>query len=486
MTRPPRSDGDVGILDPAQAASTGAALCSDRAVVQAMLYVELAWAHVLVENGVGDAAWLPAIDDACDVERYDLSAIARDAVGGGNALIPLLARLRATTAERSPEAAAFLHLGATSQDIVDTALLLVATSTIEATIAALDRAGSALVALIGEHRSTLGVARTLAQHSLPSTFALKAAHWLAGITAAQRQLGALLPTLPLQWGGAAGTLASLSAVRRADGRPVDALALADALAARLGLAAPVAPWQTNRWPVLRSGAAAAEAVAACAVIGADVAMLSRPEFGELSEPRAAGRGVSSAMPQKQNPVLSVLLKREGLRAPSDLGALTAAITATVDERSDGGWHAEWTPLRSLLRSAVVSAELAAELVAGLGVHPGRMRQNLDEAGPALLSERIVAVLGRSLAGQGDHDGPRDVREALAAARDAVAADSGALGNALRDAIGGDRLEAALRGAGTTLDDLLDPAGYLGRADDLCDRILADRESSDTRENGKTA
>lgn len=484
------SDGDVGILDPARAASTGAALCSDTAVVQAMLDVERAWAHVLVENGIGDAAWLPAIDDACVVQRYDLSAIARDAAGGGNALIPLLTRLRATTAERSPEAAAFLHLGATSQDIVDTALLLVATRTIEATVAALDRAGNALVALIGEHRSTLTVARTLAQHSLPSTFALKAAHWLAGITAAQRRLGDLLPILPVQWGGAAGTLASLCTVRCADGEHADALALVDALAARLGLAAPVAPWQTNRWPVLRVGAAATEAVAACAVIGTDVALLSRPEFGELSEPRAAGRGVSSAMPQKQNPVLSVLLKREGLRVPSDLGALTAAVTATIDERSDGGWHAEWTPLRSLVRSAVVSAELAAELVSGLGVHPERMRQNLDAAGPLLLSERIVAVLGRSLADQGDHDGPRDVREAVTAARDAGAADPdaprSALLSALGDAIGDDRLAAALRGAGTTLDDLLDPAGYLGMADDFCDRILAARESSDTRENGNTA
>lgn len=460
------TDGDVGILDPAVAASGGAALCTDLAVVQAMLDTEFAWAQVLVEHGIGDAAWLPVIEDACTVERYDLAAIARDAAGGGNALIPLLARLRATTAQRSPEAASFLHLGATSQDIVDTALMLVARRTLAAAVSALDTTADALVALVAAHRSTLMVARTLAQHSLPSTFALKAAHWLAGITAAQDRLRALLPTLPLQWGGAAGTLASLDTLRGAD-----PLVLVDALAARLGLAAPVAPWQTNRWPVLRAGGAAAEAVTACAVIGADVALLSRPEFGELSEPRADGRGVSSAMPQKQNPVLSVLLKREGLRVGPDLGALTAAAAATVDERSDGGWHAEWTPLRSLVRSAVVAAELAAELVGGLGVHPERMRQNLGLAGPALLSERVVAVLGRALADRGDHDGPRDVRAAMTAARDAVD-DPSAIERSLLAALGADRLAAAL--GGSTLGDLLDPAGYLGRADDFCDRIVAER------------
>ncbi|WP_085367724.1 lyase family protein [Leifsonia sp. NCR5] len=463
------TDGDVGILDPAVAASGGAALCTDLAVVQAMLDTEFAWAQVLVEHGVGDAAWLPAIEDACAVELYHLAAIAADAAGGGNALIPVLARLRATTAERSPEAAAFLHLGATSQDIVDTALMLVATRTLTAAASALDATADALVALVGEHRSTLMVARTLAQHSLPSTFALKAAHWLAGITAARSRMGALLPKLPLQWGGAAGTLASLDTLRG-----VDTLALVDALAARLGLAAPVAPWQTNRWPVLRAGGAAAEAVAACAVIGADVALLSRPEFGELSEPRADGRGVSSAMPQKQNPVLSVLLKREGLRVGLDLGALTAAAAATVDERSDGGWHAEWTPLRSLVRSAAVSAELAAELAGGLGVHPERMRQNLGLAGPVLLSERVVAVLGRALADRGDHDGPRDVRAAMTAARDAATGDTGdtgAIERSLLATLGADRLAAAL--GGTTLSDLLDPAGYLGRADDFCVRIVAE-------------
>lgn len=471
------TDADVGILDPALASSAGAALCSDRAVVQAMFDVERAWAHVLVEHGLGDPVSLPVIDDACQVEQDDLPAIAREAAGGGNALIPLLARLRQRTAEGSPVGAALLHLGATSQDIVDTALLLVASRTIEATLASLDRAGDALVALIGEHRTTLTVARTLAQHSLPSTFALTAAQWLAGITAAKRNLGDLLPTLPLQWGGAAGTLAALDTVPGAD-----PLALVDALAARLGLAAPVAPWQSTRWPVLRIGAATAEAVAACAVIGTDVALLSRPEFGELSEPRADGRGVSSAMPQKQNPVLSILLKREGLRVPADLGALTAAITATVDQRSDGGWHAEWTPLRSLLRSAVVAAELAAELVSGLGVHPERMRRNLDAAGPMLVSERVVAVVGRALAERGDQDGPRVVRAAVTAAREATDADT--LRRALADAIGADRLSAAL--GESSLETLLDPAGYLGRADDFCDRIVADFLSTTRTATTRTA
>ncbi|WP_240335733.1 lyase family protein [Micrococcus sp. Alg238-R198] len=295
-----------------------------------------------------------------------------------------------------------MHLGATSQDVVDSALMVMVGRVGAILAEDLAAAQDALAELARAHRSTPMVARSLAQHSLPSTFGLRAANWLDGLGQAADRLAAAVADLPVQWGGAAGTLASLSGhVDRAHragtlGPEVTAFTLVEDLAAELGLAAPAGPWDTNRMAVTGVAAALADVVAACGKIANDVLTSARIENGELGEPLAAGRGGSSAMPHKQNPVLSVLIRSAALSAPGLAARVYTAAGAADDERPDGAWHAEWPALRRLLRVAGGTAALTRELVSGLRVHEDRMRRNLELTGPLLVSERIMAELAPEL------------------------------------------------------------------------------------------
>ncbi|HXD29283.1 MAG TPA: lyase family protein, partial [Arthrobacter sp.] len=292
------TDADFGLLEPAWAGTPVAAAASDTAVAQALLDVEAAWVGVLADAGHCPAAVADAVDAAADASLYDLADVARRSAGGGNPLIPLLADLRAELkATGAADAAGTVHRGATSQDIVDTALMLVAARAGAAIRADLATAAAGLARLARTHRGTVCVARSLTQHALPTTFGLRAATWLSTLVAAGRRLDAALGTLPLQWGGAVGTLASLTDQLSSEddgGAPVPDLVTA--LAARLGLADPGTPWHTNRMPVTGLGAALADTVAAAGTMAADVLTFSRPEIAEVSEPRAPGRGGSSAMP----------------------------------------------------------------------------------------------------------------------------------------------------------------------------------------------
>jgi 3-carboxy-cis,cis-muconate cycloisomerase len=224
--------------------------------------------------------------------------------------------------------------------------------------------------------------RTLTQHSTPIAFGAKVAGWLSGLLDARDRLGAA--RLPAQLAGASGNLASF--VELSD--PGTAAGLPAAFAARLGLDAPDHPWHTQRGAVTALGDALTSVTDALGVIASTVALLARPEIAELSEPTAAGRGGSSAMPQKQNPVLSVLIRSAAQRAPFLAAQLHASAAGAIDERPDGAWHAEWPALRELLRLTLGASALTAELVAGLGVDPGRMRANLGITGSDILAEWV--------------------------------------------------------------------------------------------------
>ena len=463
----PADNADFGLLSPASAGTAASRLTSDYQFIQAMLDVELEWVRVLADAGYIDAGLLPTVEAASTAGQYDAASLAERAQGGGNPVIPLLGDLRARVKESSPAAAAAIHKGATSQDILDSALLLMASRTLEVILADLKTASAALARLAETHRGTVTVARTLTQHSLPSTFGLKAANWLSGVGQAGVQLSEVAGRLPLQWGGAAGTMAALSSVAAKDPENKTAhndggaLALAAQLAERLGLADPVAPWQTNRLPVTALAAALADVLAAAGKMANDVLLLSRPEFGELSEPRAEGRGVSSAMPQKQNPVLSVLIRSAALAAPGHLAQVQAAAAGAIDERPDGSWHVEWQALRQLLRLAGGAAAKLAELSDGLVVHTDRMQENLAVTGPLVVSEKIMATVAPLLddgaAGSGKPKVQALVNESLSGGTP--------FAQLLRGAVPQDKLSDA------DLQALLDPAGYLGQSDELITRII---------------
>jgi 3-carboxy-cis,cis-muconate cycloisomerase len=351
-------------------------LCADSAVLSALVAVESAWLDALVGHGVAPPA---AADDLGKlIDAGDVAGIARDAEGGGNPVIPLLNLLRERLGARNEAAAHWLHAGLTSQDVLDTGLVLVlreATDRIRA-----DLAGqiAATARLADEHRATDLAGRTLTQHAVPITFGLKAAGWLTGLLDARDQLDAAA-VLPARLGGAAGSLAAPVLLA---GSPRAAWELVASTAATLGLGVP-----TGRLPFARLGDAFVACTDAWGHIANDVLLGSRPEIGELSEPAAAGRGGSSAMPQKQNPVLSVLIRRAALTGPPLAATLHAAAAAAVDERPDGGWHAEWFTLRTLARHTVTAGSQAAELLAGLRVHADRMAATLAAARPGIDAEQ---------------------------------------------------------------------------------------------------
>jgi 3-carboxy-cis,cis-muconate cycloisomerase len=279
------------------------------------------------------------------------SGAALDVESGGNPVIPLVQALR----KANPEVA--LHEGLTSQDVLDTALMLLLRETVAAVVDHLARAIEALARLTSEHGETAMTGRTLTQWALPITFGDKVAAWRSGLAAAAADLEAL--SFPVQVGGPVGTDREGAAQ----------------LAERLGLAEAMT-WHTQRRPVTRAGDALVSATDACGRIARDVLELSRPEIGELAEGRGGG---SSSMPHKANPVLSVLVRRAALTTPQLAATLHLAAADQVDERADGAWHAEWDTLRLLARRTAVAASQTAELLAGLRVHPGRMKANLAAA-----------------------------------------------------------------------------------------------------------
>jgi 3-carboxy-cis,cis-muconate cycloisomerase len=377
-------------------------LFSGLAFVEAMVGVERAWL-----TGLADAEISPPTarhELVGIVEVSDLPVIAEDAEAGGNPVIPLVALLRERLADPSPEASRWLHRGLTSQDVLDTAIQLCARDTVDQLCGELQAQIDALTGLAVAHQGSVMAGRTLTQHAVPTTFGLKCAHWLTGLLDARDDLDRVRTKMPAQLGGAAGSLAAIVelAARAGLADPEgSALALADRVAEALGLTSST-PWHTARGPVTRLGDALVSCTDAWGRIANDVLVLARPEIAELSEPTVAGRGGSSTMPAKHNPVLSVLIRRAALSAPALASTLHLAAAEVVDERPDGAWHTEWASLRTLARTAVVAASQTTELLQGLHVDTARMRRTADAASEALLSEqRSVATLFDADAAGGD-------------------------------------------------------------------------------------
>ncbi|GAA3922529.1 lyase family protein [Microbacterium invictum] len=371
---------DVGLLSPVTAGHD--MVVSDAAVLHALVAVEVALARAGVRAGFVPDAAAAAIADAAAAHGIHPGELALAAVAGGNPVIPLVKLLK----ERVPgDARSWVHRGATSQDILDTALMLIARRAAVGVLASLAAVEVALAEFAAAHRDEVAAARTLTQHAVPTTIGLRASTWLRGVRRAIARLADARDELPVQLGGAAGTLASFAELAGMDA----AAALPAALADELGLAVPDAPWHTTRWPVTELGDALVQAIDAVGVIAADVASASRTEIGELAEGIGGG---SSAMPQKQNPAESVLIRSAALRAPQLGATLHLASAFAVDERPDGAWHAEWPTLRDLLRLALGATAHAASLVTGLRVNVDAVARTLGTTGGLIVAERLSIVL----------------------------------------------------------------------------------------------
>jgi 3-carboxy-cis,cis-muconate cycloisomerase len=511
------SAADAGLLAPVRVGAPAEAATSDRAWLQAMLDAEAALARAQARLGVLPARAAEAIGGAARAGRFDLRALAVAARETANPVVGLVRALTAEVAATDPKAAEYVHRGSTSQDVFDTGAMLVAARVLRLVRADLARCDRALSVLAARHRDTVTAGRTLALQAVPTTFGLRAAGWRQLVRDADARLAATLASLPVSLGGAAGTLAGYLEYARLDapaGPAADASGsgpdvgagvgagvaapagtgpgagapgsggapgpdgdagpghspgsgatdyaarLAAAFAAETGLAVPRLPWHALRTPIADLGAALAFTAGALGKLAVDVLTLSRTEIAEVAEPGPVGRGASSAMPHKRNPVLSTMIRAAAIQVPALAAGLTQCLLAE-DERSGGAWHAEWQLLRDCLRLTGGAAATAAELTEGLRPDPDRMRANLARTGALAASERVAAVLA-------PHLGKAAARAAVSRATE-TARDTGQPlpGLLAADPLIGEHLSA------DRIAELCDPAAYTGAAAALVDRALTE-------------
>ncbi|WP_158887754.1 3-carboxy-cis,cis-muconate cycloisomerase [Amycolatopsis anabasis] len=417
---------------------------SDAAWLRAMLDVESALAAAQADAGLVERAHAEEIARACRDGYYDLAELGAQAIGVGNPAAPLV---REITAKVAGTAARYVHFGATSQDVVDTAAVLVVARALEPLLEDLDACAELAAGLAGEHALTVQVGRTLAQQAIPVTFGLTAAGWLSGLDAAAHRLRG--QRLAVQLGGATGTLASLG-----ERGP----AVLAAFANRLGLAEPDLPWHTERTRIAEIAGALAETSGVVAGIAHTLTLLAQTEIAEVSEQGPPGSGGSSTMPHKRNPIASVVAQACARQAPGLAGTLFGAM-AHEYQRAAGAWHAEWRPLAELLRSTGSAVHWLRTAVERLRVDPARMRENLDRSGGILLAERVTSALTPETGRLAAHDA------VTACCRRALAGE-GTLAELLAaDPLAGKHLSHE------QIEELLDPAGYLGSAEFFVRRAL---------------
>jgi 3-carboxy-cis,cis-muconate cycloisomerase len=439
------------LLAPMLSSAAMRAICDDAAYLQNMLDFEAALARAEALVGVIPQAAADPITRACRAESFDLAALAEGATRGGNLAIPLVKTLTANVRNIDPQAAGYVHWGATSQDVIDSATMLMLRAAIDSLLADISRAVDGFAKLARQHRDTAMVARTWLQHALPMPFGLKLAEYAAALARSRKRLKRLRrETLALQFGGAAGTLAALGE---------KGLAVAEQLARELDLPLPEAPWHTHRDRIAEAASVFAIIAGTCGKIARDVSLMMQTDVGEAFEPSGEGRGGSSTMPHKRNPVASASALGAATMAPN-LAATIFAAQVQDHERSAGPWHAEWPTLPALL--LVTSGALAAvvDLAEGLEVDAARMRKNLEATGGLIMAEAVAMALAEKV-------GKSDAHHLVEAASKMAVAGK----KHLRDVLAADgRVTAHLDAA--ALAKLFEPAAYQGVSQTLIDRLLA--------------
>lgn len=429
----------------------GAVFC-DHGRVQAMLDFEAALARAQASAGLIPSSAVAPIEAACRAELYDFEALGLAIASAGNSAIPLVKALGKQIASVSPEAERYVHLGATSQDVMDSGLVLQLRAALALIEQDLQQLGEVLAQQAQRYVTTPLAGRTWLQQATPVTLGMKIAGWLGAVTRSRQRLQALKPRLlSLQFGGASGTLAALGE---------QALPVAHALAAELKLALPDQPWHTQRDRLVEFGAVLGLVAGSLGKMGRDISLLMQTEAAEVFEPSAPGKGGSSTMPHKRNPVGSAVLISAATRVPGLLSTLFSAMPQE-HERSLGLWHAEWETLPQICCLVAGALAQALNIAQGLEVDAERMAQNLDLTHGLVLAEAVSIELaqrvGREIA---HHLLEQCCKRAVAEHRH------------LR-AVLGDEPEITAQLSAAELDRLLDPAHYLGQATTWVERARAE-------------
>lgn len=429
------------------------AVFTDTARLQAMLDVEAALARAQVRCAVIPPAALGAIEAACRADLYAVPALGQATLLAGNPAIPLVKALTAQVRHADADAARWVHWGATSQDIIDTGAVLQLREAVGLVQERLHVLCTALAVLADAERDTGLPGRTLLQQAVPVTFGLKAAGWLDALHRSQRRLHALYDdTLVLQFGGAAGTLASLQA------RGLD---VAQALGDELQLPVPALPWHTARDRVAELGSAFALLTGTLGKIATDIVLLMQSEVAEAFEPAGEGRGGSSAMPHKRNPVGCVAAIAAATRMPGLLSTLFVAMPQP-HERAAGQWHAEWETVPEIVRLCAGSLAQVTVVVQGLQLDRARMRDHLDSHGGLLYAEAVAVTLAETLGKAAAHAlVEQAARQALAQSRH------------LREVLQ-EMPDVSAQLPPTQLAALFAPDSWRGMADTWINRVLAQR------------
>jgi len=440
----------MALLDPLFGSAAMGEVFSDAARMQRMLDFEAALARAEARCGVIPAAVAPAISAKCKVELIDVNALATATASSLNPAIPLVKQLTALVARDDPEAARFVHWGATSQDANDTGLVLQIRQAFDMLEADLSTLRAGLNELAKKHRSTPIAGRTLMQHALPTTFGVKVAGWLDAMNRhRERFVETRTRVLVLQFGGAVGTLAAL----REKG-----LQVAETLAAELHLGLPTIPWHAERDRVAEVATTLGLCMGTLGKMARDISLHMQTEIAEVFEPAGEDRGGSSTMPHKRNPVTAAVVLSAATRVPGLVGTMLSAMVQE-DERGLGDWHAEWETLPEIFRLTGGSLHQMATIVPHLEIDAARMRRNLDATQGLIFAEGVTMAMGKYIGKSAAH-----------ALVEVASRQARASGKHLREVLAQDRAVTE-RLSSAELDYLFAPENYLGVAEELVDRVV---------------
>jgi 3-carboxy-cis,cis-muconate cycloisomerase len=447
------------LLDPLFGWEAVDGIFSDPVRLQHMLDFEGALARAEARLGVIPQSAATPITDRCRADLFDLESLARAAAQAGNLAIPMVKQLTDLVGQKDKEAARYVHWGATSQDAIDTGLVLQMRDAFDLIVTDLHRLSELLVALADGHRTTSVAARTWMQQAVPTVFGLKAAGWLDAITRHRSRLQEMRErVLVVQFGGAAGSLASLGS---------RGMEIATGLAEELRLGAPDIPWHAHRDRVAEVATTLALLTGTLGKVARDISLQTQTEIAEVFEPAAPGRGGSSTMPQKRNPVHCAAALAAAYRVPGLAGTMLGAMPQE-NERGLGGWHAEWETLPELVRLSAGALHHVVEAVQGLQIDVTRMRHNLEATHGLVFAEAVAMSLGK-------HVGKSEAHRLIEQASRKAASEN----QHLRDVLSADA-EVTSHISTADLEKLFEPLNYRGVADEFIDRVITASKASGER------